>query len=191
MLRAARRHGGVSEPHVRDGRPHRADAEPAPAVSRRPRRRDDVGAREELPRVRHSALRHRQRESGHRPRDRARARPDAARHDDRLRRQPHVDARRLRRDRVRHRHLAGARRPRLAVPGHGAAEGPPHHGERHAPARRLCEGRDPRHHPPPRREGRQRLRVRVRRRRVRSHDDGRAHDRLQHVDRRRRARRAT
>ena len=32
--------------------------EPEPAVSRRARRGDDVGAREELPRVRHSALRH-------------------------------------------------------------------------------------------------------------------------------------
>ena len=105
--------------------------ESAPAVSRRARRGNDVGAREELPRVRHSALRHRQRQPGHRPCHRARARPDAARHDDRVRRQPHVDARRVRRDCVRHRHLAGARRARVAVPGDGAAEGAPHHRQRH------------------------------------------------------------
>ena len=84
----------------------------------------------ELPRVRHSALRHRQRQPGHRPCHRTGARADAAGHDDRLRRQPHVHARRVRRDRVRHRHVAGARRARVAVPGDGAAEGAPHHRQR-------------------------------------------------------------
>ena len=49
--------------------------------------------------------------AGHRPRHRPRAGPDAARHDDRLRRQPHLDARRLRRARVRHRHVRGRARP--------------------------------------------------------------------------------
>ena len=64
--------------------------------------------------------------AGHRARHRARARPDAAGHDDCLRRQPHVDARRVRRGRVRHRHVAGARRARVAVPGARSAEGPAH-----------------------------------------------------------------
>ena len=66
------------------------------------------------------------RRAGHRPRHRSRAGAHAARHDDRLRRQPHVHARRVRRARVRHRHLAGARRPRVAVPRAGAAEGAAH-----------------------------------------------------------------
>ncbi len=43
------------------------------------------------------------------------------------------------------------------------------------------------HHPQARREGRRRLRLRVRGRRDRAHLDGGAHDRLQHVDRGRRA----
>ena len=51
------------------------------------------GAADELRGVRRPALRDRQRARGDRPRDRAGARPDAARHDDRLRRQPHLDAR--------------------------------------------------------------------------------------------------
>ena len=54
---------------------------------------------------------------------------------------------------------------------------------------RLREGRDPRDHPPARREGRRRLRLRVRRRHDRAHVDGRADDDLQHVDRGGRARR--
>ena len=68
--------------------------------------------------------------AGHRPRHRPGAGADAAGHDDRLRRQPHLDARRVRRRRVRHRHVAGARRARVAVPGDGAAEGPAHRGQR-------------------------------------------------------------
>ena len=47
---------------------------------------------------------------GHRPRDRPRAGLHAARHDDRLRRQPHGDARRVRRARLRHRHVRGRAR---------------------------------------------------------------------------------
>ena len=81
---------------------------------------------------RHPALRPRQRAPGHRPRHRPRARADAAGHDDRVRRQPHVDARRLRLGRVRHRHVAGARRARQPVPRDGAAEGAAHHGHRAA-----------------------------------------------------------
>ena len=107
--------------------------------------------------------------------------------DDRLRRQPHLDARRLRRRRVRHRHEPGARRARDPVPGAAAAEGAPHRGDREAPRRRLREGRDPRNHPPARRERRRRLRVRVRRPGDRGDDARRADHRLQHVDRGRRA----
>ena len=84
-------------------------------------------------------------------------------HDDRVRRQPHVHARRARRDRVRHRHLAGARRAGLAVPGARAAQGAPHRRQRPARAGRLRQGRDPHDHPPARRPGRRRLRLRVRR----------------------------
>ena len=56
-------------------------------------------------------------------------------------------------------------------------------------AGRLREGRHPDDHPPARRAGRRRLRLRVRRRDDRRDDDRRADDDLQHVDRRRRARR--
>ena len=116
------------------------------------------------------------------------ARPHAARDDDRVRRQPHVHARRVRRARVRDRDVAGARRPRVAVPRDGPMKvrridvaG------RLAPGR-LREGRDPHDHPDARRQGRRRLRVRVRRRGRLGDVDGRADDALQHVDRGRRAR---
>ena len=52
---------------------------------------------------------------------------------------------------------------------------------------RLRQGRDPRHHQHPRREGRGGLRLRVRGRHHRRHDHGRAPHRLQHVHRGRRA----
>ena len=189
MLRAARRQGGLSRAHLRHRRPHRPDARPAAAVSRRAGRRNDDGARAQLPRVRHSALRPRQRHQGI----------------------VHVIGPELGLtqpgmtiacgDSHTSTHgafgaiafgigtVAGARRARVAVPGDGAAESPAHHRERIAAAGRLREGRDPAHHPPARRERRRRLRLRIRRRRLRSHDDGRAHDRVQHVDRGRGARR--
>ena len=53
---------------------------------------------------------------------------------------------------------------------------------------RLREGRHPPHHPHARRERRHGLRLRIRRRGLRPLHDGRAHDRLQHVHRGRRAR---
>ena len=144
MLRQHRLARRVSRAHVRHGRSHRADAGAAAAVSRRDGRGDDRGARAQLPRVRHPAVDAGQRQPGHRPRHRSRARAHAAGHDDRVRRQPHVDARRARRDRVRHRHLAGARRARVAVPGARPAEGAAHRRQRPPGARRLREGRDPR-----------------------------------------------
>ena len=60
-------------------------------------------------RVRHRAARLGAARPRHRARDRPRARRDAAGHDDRLRRQPHQHARRVRRARVRHRHDRGRR----------------------------------------------------------------------------------
>ena len=58
-----------------------------------------------------------------------------------------------------------------------------------ARAGRLRQRRDPLDHRPARHQGRRGIRVRVRRRHDRAHVDGRAHDDLQHVDRRRRAHR--
>ena len=86
-------------------------------------------------------------------------------HDDRLRGQPHLDPRRRRRHRVRDRDHAGPRRPRDAVPRHGQAEDPPGPRRRVPGAGRLREGRDPLDHPRAGRQGRGRLRVRVRGRR--------------------------
>ena len=119
--RLARRHARADDRHRRSHRPH---ARPAAAVPRRDGGGHAVGARAQLPRARHQAARHRQRPSGHRPRHRAGARADAAGDDDRVRRQPHLHARRVRRGGVRDRHVAGARRPGVAVPGDGAAESP-------------------------------------------------------------------
>ena len=118
------------------------------------------------------------------------ARADAAGHDDRLRRQPHLDARRVRRDRVRHRHVAGARRAGLAVPGDGRRS-------RCAASASTASCR-------PGVYAKDVILAIIRRLGVkggigyayeyagdsdRAHVDGRAHDDLQHVDRGRRARR--
>ena len=190
-----RQHGWtrrVSRAHVRDRRSHRADA----ASQRRPfldvmAEEMTVGARAQLPRGRHPAAgRSDSDEPGHRPRDRPGARADAAGHDDRVRRQPHLDARRVRRDRVRHRHLAGARRAGVAVPRARSAEGAAHRRQRHG-WRRGVYAKDV-------------ILTIIRRLGVqggvgyayeyggdddRRDDDRRADDDLQHVDRRRRARR--
>ena len=89
-------------------RSHRPDAHAGAAVCRRNGRNDDVGARAELPRARHPAVRSCERRPGDRARDRSGAGTHAAGHDDHLRRQPHLHARRVRRAGVRHRHIAGA-----------------------------------------------------------------------------------
>ena len=68
----------------------------------------------ELRGVRHPLLRDGRPRPGHRARHRPRAGTHAAGHDDRVRRQPHVDARRVRRARVRHRHERGRARARDA-----------------------------------------------------------------------------
>ena len=70
---------------------------------------------------------------------------------------------------------------------HGQAQAAPGARGRRARQGRLRQGRDPRHHQHARREGRRGLRLRVRRRHHRPHDDGRAPHRLQHVHRGRRA----
>ena len=143
--------------------------------------------------VRHPPLRSRQRPSGHRARDRARDGADAARHDHRVRRQPHQHARRVRQHRLRHRHQSGARRARhrsawrsskpkvrrIEVNGSAAAPGVYAKDVILHIIRTLgvkggvgyayeYAGDGPR-----------------------SHDDGRAHDRLQHEHRGRRAAAAT
>ena len=63
-------------------------------------------------------------------------------------------------------------------------------GRRHIGLRRRAQGRDPRDHRPDRRGGRHRPCRRIYRRGVPQHVDRGAADRRQHVDRRRRARRA-
>ena len=72
-------------------------ADPLAAAADRP-------AAPELRRARHHAARPRQHRAGHRARHRPAARPHPAGHDRRLRRQPHLDARRVRRAGLRHRH---------------------------------------------------------------------------------------
>ncbi len=106
---------------------------------------------------------------GHRPRDRPRAGRDAAGHDDRLRRLPHLDARRLRRAGVRHRHLGGRARPRHADADAEAPEDDAHLLLGRAGQRRRRQGPDPRDDRQARhgRHGRPRGRVR-------GGDDGRA-----------------
>ncbi len=139
--------------------------------------------RENCKRVRHPAVRHVRRPPGHRARHRAGAGADPAGHDHRLRRQPHLDARRVRRARVRHRHVRGRARARDADAAAGAAEDDVDRGHRPARPGRHGEGRHPRHHPQDRRRRRRRPRHRVPRRRHPQPLDGGADDDLQHVDR--------
>ena len=116
--------------------------------------------------------------------DRPRAGPHPAGHDHRLRRQPHQHARRVRRDRLRHRHQPGARRarhadawrwrsPRCAASRSTATSAAGVYAKDVILHIIRTLGR----------QGRRRLRLRVRRRRLRPHVDGRAHDRLQHEHR--------
>ena len=113
-LRLAGRARAPPRPHGRDDGPQRPDRGTRPAARGPDLGQADGGARAELRGVRHPALRHARPRPGHRARDRSRARPHAAGHDDRVRRQPHVDARRVRRARVRHRHERGRARARDA-----------------------------------------------------------------------------
>ena len=133
--------------------PDRGDGRPQHSRPRGPPWSTTDGARQqlqqlddELPGVRHHALRPRQPAAGHRPRDRPGARAHAAGHDDRLRRQPHRDARRVRRARLRHRHERGGARARDAVPAAEPAEDVRGARRRAARAGRHRQGHHPRAH---------------------------------------------
>ena len=106
-----------------------------------------------------------------------------ARHGDRLRRQPHLDARRLRRARLRHRLVAGRARPGIAVHPADAVAGDGDSRRGNAGTRRHAQGPDPRHHRRDRHRRRDGPRDRVHRLGHPQPLDGGPHDRLQHVDR--------
>ncbi len=84
------------------------------------------------------------RRPGDRPRDRPGARPHAAGDDDRLRRQPHLDARRVRRARVRHRHHRGRARARDPDAAAAQPEDDARRASRAIGRRRHRQGPDPR-----------------------------------------------
>ncbi len=126
---------------------------------------------------------------GHRARHRPAARNHPARYDDRLRRLPHVHARRVRRTGVRHRYEPGRARPRHADPADGPAEDDGGHGRRRTARGRNAEGRHPRDHRQDRHRWRAGLHGRVPRQHVRADVHGRPHDRLQHEHRMGRPRR--
>ena len=81
--------------------------------------------------------------AGHRPCDWTRTGADPARDDDRMRRQPHLHARRVRRARVRYRHQRGGARAGDAMPVAGASAHDGNPGRRQAGAGRDRQG----HHP--------------------------------------------
>ena len=93
-LRAARAQGAPSGPDGRDDGPQHPDDDRGLPIVDEHGGEAAPAARRQLPRVRHPALRHGSPSTGHRARHRAGARAHAAGHDDRLRRQPHRDARR-------------------------------------------------------------------------------------------------
>ena len=130
------------------------------------------------------------REPGHRPRDRSRAGPHAAGDDHRVRRQPHLDPRRLRRARLRHRHERGRARPRHpdAPPAPAGHDG--RHRRRRPAGRRHGQGHHPRHHRAHRYGRRHRSVIEYRGSAIRAPVDGGPDDRVQHVDRGGRPRRA-
>ena len=100
-------------------RRHRRSREPRPGRA----------ARGERARVRHRILQRVRPAPGHRPHHRAGAGLHPAGHDDRLRRQPHLDARRVRGAGPRHRHVRGRARAR-------DADADPGQGQEHARRRR-------------------------------------------------------
>ena len=156
------------------------------AQSRSGKRRADRGAGAERQGFRHRVFRRVRQAPGHRPHHRPRAGLHAARHHHRVRRQPHRDARRLRRARLRHRHLRSRARAGDADADPEEVEEHARGGRRQAAARRHRQGHHPRHHRRDRHRRRHRLCARICRRGDPRAVDGRAHDRLQHVGRRRR-----
>ena len=146
-------------------------------------------ARPERARFRRRIFQRTRQAPGHRSRDRARAGFHPARHDDRVRRQPHLDARRVRRVGPWHRHVGSRARARNPDVDSAQSQELPRHGRWKIARRRDRE----RHHPVDHRRNRDRGRHRPRDGICRRGDpfavDGRPHDGLQHGDRRRRSRR--
>ena len=126
-LRLNKRKVRASRAHAGRGRSQRADHRPLAAQSRSRERHPDRDAGREHPRFRHRVLRPLRQAAGHRPHRRPRAGLYPARHDHRLRRQPHLDPRRLRRAGARHRHVRG--RARARDPDADPAEGQEHAGD--------------------------------------------------------------
>ena len=166
-LRLAGRKVRRPGPDARDRRPQRADGRPRPAVAG-PAVRSASGTSSARTRRSSaspiSAIDDRRQgivhvigpEQGLTP----------AGHDDRLRRQPHLDARRPRRPGLRHRHLRGRARARHPDAAAGATRRPCQSQVDGALARRRDrQGRDPGDHQPHRRGRRHRSRHRVSRRR--------------------------
>ena len=181
--------GPPARADLRDPRPQHPDRRPARHQGR-PLAPPGRGPPRQLPRVRHPALRRRQRPSGDRPRRRPRAGRHPARPDDRLRRQPHQHPRRLRGAGLRHRHQRGRARPGDPDPLAGpTAEVLRHRGHRPAGPRPGAEGHHPGDHPADRHRRRHREHLRVLRPGDLGPLDGGPDDDLQHVDRGRRPRR--
>ena len=109
-LRLAGPQGAAAGRHACRARPQRADQRPLQGHRRRgePDPGRDAGA--ELRGFRRTDLPDGRPAPGDRPHHRPRAGLHPARHDDRLRRQPHLDPRRLRRAGLRHRHVGGGAR---------------------------------------------------------------------------------
>ena len=171
------RHRG---PQRADGRHRQADRRPGVAHSGR-------DAATQLRGVRHPAAPDGRCRAGHRAHHRTATRSDAARHDGRLRRQPHLHARRVRRARDGHRHIGGRACARHADTAAAAVQDDG--GQRRRPT--ACGGQRQGHHPGGDREDRHRRRAgprhRIPRQRHRIAVDGRPDDGLQHEHRGRRA----
>ena len=144
-------------------------------------------AHHELPRLRHTTLRARQRPAGYRPRDRSGAWRHPAGQDHRLRRQSYLDARCVRRAGFRHRHNGSRLRAREPV--RAAAEGEKLRDRclRPAERRRHREGHHSLHHLEDRNGRWNRKRHRIHGLCDSQPQHGRTHDGLQYVHRRRRA----
>ena len=143
---ARRAQGAPARRDVRGRRPQHPDQQPRGRHRRAGIAAAGRDARAQRRRVRRALFPDRQPRPGHRPHHRPGAGPVAARHDDRLRRQPHRDARRAGRARLRHRHLRGRARAGDADADPGACQEHAGRGQRHARRRGQPEGRDPRDH---------------------------------------------
>ena len=180
-------------PHARRRRPQHADRRP---VARHGRRQGSRGARTagdarpQCEGARHPVLPDGRHQERHRPRRRPRTGPHAAGPHHRLRRQPHVDARRVRRPRPRHRHQRSRARAGDADAARAQDEEHGRPRRRRIPPRRRRQGpraAPDRHH---RHQWRRRPCHRIHGLGHPLDVDGRPHDAVQPLDRRRRARRA-